>query len=348
MTSFVEQWVRSRSFAATFVAALLVPALLAAQGPNSLRGRVRDENSRPVSFAQIQLEPGDRRVVADQSGDFTIASIADGEYQIRVRRIGFEPTQVTIRLPFGEPALDITMQSLPRLLDSVRIRERGPVARYTGIVVDDFDEPVVGAEVIAAGAADLHVRTDSAGHFRLLKAQKGTLVLRVRKFGYTPYFGSLSLRAEREDTIRVKRHPQGLPEAYILAESGFGRDTFAYIELDSRMRWKSSGAGIASREDLDRWADMDLCQALMRTPAASSMQLRESECSVPRCIVVDGLQPQILPLNMFKAAEVETFEYHPRDLTGTLAHRIGLMCNRRALGASRATGGFVVWLRRRQ
>jgi hypothetical protein len=338
----------SRWLAVVMAILVLVPAHLPAQGPNSLRGRVRDENSRPVSFAQIQLVPGDRRVVADQSGDFTIASIPDGEYQLRVRRIGFEPTQVTVRLPYGEPALVITMQSLPRLLDSVRIRERGPVARYTGIVIDDFDQPVVGAEVIAAGASDHGVRTDSAGHFRLLKAQKGTLVLRVRKFGYTPYFGSLSLRAEREDTIRVKRHPQGLPEAYILAESGFGRDTFAYIELDSRMRWKSSGAGIASREDLDRWADMDLCQALMRTPAASSMQLRESECSVPRCIVMDGLRPQILPLNLIKADEVEVFEYHPRDLTGTIANRIGLMCDRRALGASRVNGGFVVWLRRRQ
>jgi hypothetical protein len=123
------------------------------------------------------------------------------------------------------------MQSLPQLLDSVRIRERGPVARYTGIVVDDFHEPVAGAEVIAAGAADLGVRTDSAGHFRLLKAQKGTLVLRVRKFGYTPYFGSLSLRAEREDTRKAS--PTGT------AGSASRRKRIGYtfaIRLDSRMR----------------------------------------------------------------------------------------------------------------
>lgn len=335
----------SRWLAAAVAILVLVPAQLAAQGPNSLRGRVRDENSRPVSYAQIQLVPGDRRVVADQGGDFTIASIPDGEYQLRVRRIGFEPTQVTVRLPYGEPALVITMQSLPRLLDSVRIRERGPVARYTGIVIDDFDQPVAGAEVIAAGASDHGVRTDSAGHFRLLKAQKGTLVLRVRKFGYTPYFGSLSLRAEREDTIRVKRHPQGLPEAYILAESGFGRDTFAYIELDSRMRWKLSSGGVASREDLDPWVDMDLCQALMRTPVAGKMRLRESDCSMVRCVIIDGLQPMLRPLNAFMAAEVEAFEYHEKDWSGTIASRRGSWCGR---GLSRDAGGYVIWLRRRQ
>jgi len=254
---------RSRTFALAI--ALLVPVLSEGQDPNSLRGRVRDETSRPVSFAQVQLHPGDRRVVTDQNGEFTIASIADGEYQLRVRRIGFEPTQVTVRVPFSEPSLIITMTSLPRVLDSVRIRERGPAFRYTGIVLDDFDQPVVNAEVIAAGASDHGVRTDSAGHFRLAKAQKGTIVLRIRKFGYTPYFGSLSLGGEREDTIRVKRHAQDLPEAYIRAESGFGRDTFAYVELDSRMRWKSSMAGIASREELDKWGDMDLCHALIRT-----------------------------------------------------------------------------------
>jgi hypothetical protein len=327
-------------------AAFLLPIPADAQGSNTLRGRVIDETSRPVSFAQIQLNPGDRRVVADQNGDFTIASIDDGEYQLRVRRIGFEPTLVTVRLPLEQSPFRITMTALPRVLDSVRIRERGPLVRYTGIVLDDLDQPVINAEVIAAGASDHGVRTDSAGYFRLAKAQKGTLVLRVRKFGYTPYFGSLSLRIDREDTIRVKRHPTDLPEAYIRAESGFGRDTFAYIELDSRMRWKLSTGGVASREELDMWADMDLCQALMRTPLGGKMGLRASDCSLPRCVIIDGLQPLIRPLNAFVAGEVEAFEFHAKDWTGTIALRKGLFCGPRS-GASGA-GGYVIWLRRRQ
>ena len=123
------------------------------------------------------------------------------------------------------------------------------------------------------------------------------MVLRVRKPGYTPYLGSLTLRVDREDTLRVRRLAQGRPEAYILAESGFGRDTFTDIELDSRMRWKSSMAGIASREALDRW--------------------------------------------------VEAFEYHPTDLTKTIALRKGVTCNPRLLEGGLA-GGIVIWLRRRR
>jgi hypothetical protein len=328
---------------------VLAVALLSVVGTagaqNQVRGRIRDENARPVSFAQVQMTPGDRRVVADQNGEFVIGSLATGDYELRIRRIGFEPTQVKVHVPSDEGWIPITMTSLPRVLDSVRIRERASSLRYTGIVVDDLDQPVTNAEVIAAGASDLGVRTDPDGHFRLFKAQKGTLVLRVRKFGYVPYFGSLTIRAEREDTIRMKRHPTDLPEAYIRAESGFGRDTFAYVELDSRMRWKLSSGGVASREDLDAWADMDLCQALMRTPLAGKMGLRESGCSAPVCVLVDGLQPLVRPLNAFMAVEVEAFEFHKQDWTGTLRARMGDWCGRQV---RRDVGGFVIWLRRRQ
>ena len=337
----MQRWIHS--------AVLAVLALLAVaegvQGQNQIRGRVRDENSRPVSFAQVQMSPGDRRVVADGNGEFVLGALQTGDYELTIRRIGYQPAHVKVRVPSDEGWIPITMQSLPRVLDSVRIRERASTLRYTGIVIDDLDQPVVDAEVIAAGASDRGVRTDSEGHFRLLKPPKGTLVLRVRKFGYAPYFGSLSLQAEREDTIRMKRHATDLPEAYIRAESGFGRDTFAYVELDSRMRWKLSSGGVVSREDLDRFADLDLCLALMRTTLAGKMRLREDGCSTPRCVIIDGLQPLLRPLSAFIASEVEAFEYHAKDWTGTLASRMGDWCGRQT---RRDVGGVVIWLRRRQ
>ena len=341
----MERRFQSAALAGGIAASLLFALARDASAQNSIRGRVKDENNRPVSFVQVQLVPGDRRLVADQNGEFVISALRTGDYQLKLRRIGFTPAEIKVHVPSDEGWIPITMTSLPRVLDSVRVRERASILRYTGIVVDDVDQPVIGAEVIGAGASDLGVRTDSSGHFRLSKMQKGTLVLRVRKFGYAPYFGSLTFRTEREDTIRMKRHPTDLPEAYIRAESGFGRDSFAYIELDSRMRWKLSTGGVASREDLDPWADMDLCQAIMRTPLAGKMGLRESACSAPRCILVDGLQHIVRPLNAFTAAEVEAFEFHPKDWSGTLAPRLqGCM---RSGGVARDLGGLVVWLRRR-
>ena len=341
----MERRVQSAVLASGMATVMLLMASNNASAQNSVRGRVKDENNRPVSFVQVQLVPGDRRLVADQNGEFVISALRTGDYQLKFRRIGFTPTEIKVHVPSDEGWIPITMTSLPRVLDSVRIRERASILRYTGIVVDDLDQPVIGAEVIGAGASDHGVRTDSAGHFRLNKVQKGTLVLRVRKFGYVPYFGSLTFRTEREDTIRMKRHATNHPEAFIRAESGFGRDTFAYIELDSRLRWKLSTGAVASREDLEPWVEMDLCQALMRTAAGGKMQLRESGCSVPRCVLIDGLQPLIRPLNAFTAAEVETFEYHQKDWSETLRSRYQGACGR-GMSAPSGGGGIVIWLKR--
>jgi hypothetical protein len=85
--------------------------------------------------------------------------------------------------------------------------------------------------------------------------------------------------------------------------------------------------------------------ALMRTPLAGKMRLRESMCSAPSCVIIDGLQPLVRPLNAFMAAEVEAFEYHEKDWTGTLQSRIQGWCGRAAV---RGAGGLVIWLRRRQ
>lgn len=142
----------------------------------------------------------------------------------------------------------------------------------------------------------------------------------------------------------MKRHATDLPEAYIRTESGFGRDSFAYIELDSRMRWKLSSGGVASREDLDAHLELDLCQALLRTPLAGKMRLTERACSMVRCVIINGLLPLLRPLNAFVAAEVEAFEYHEKDWSGTLSSRQGVWCNSR--GGARDAGGYVVWLRK--
>jgi hypothetical protein len=313
-----------------------IPLAAGAQGVYDLRGRVVDQTGRPVPYAQVEVRPVDRRVVTTADGEFSIADLDDGDVEIRVRRIGYEPATVGVHIPSYEIVV-ITLRALPRLLDSVRIRERASSLRYTGIVLDDSDQPVVDAEVIAAGASDKGVRTDADGHFRLDKAQKGTILLRIRKFGYAPHFGSLTIRGEREDTIRMPRHPEGLPRAWILAQSGFGRDTFAYAEMSSRMSWKLSSAHVFSREDLDSFGEQNLCHAIAKLAA-----MRVDDCARHRCMLIDGLKPVMQTLDQWTANEVEAVEIHARDWSGTLASRFGIVCG----GSVRDRGGAVVWLRR--
>jgi len=117
---------------AAVAAMLLIASAKDAQSQNQIRGRIRDENSLPVSFAQVHMSPGDRRVVADRNGEFVLGSLQTGDYELTIRRIGYQPTQLNVHVPSDEGWIPITMTSIPRLLDSVRIRERGSL-RYTAL-----------------------------------------------------------------------------------------------------------------------------------------------------------------------------------------------------------------------
>ena len=75
------------------------------------------------------------------------------------------------------------------------------------------------------------------------------------------------------------------------------------------------------------------------------MRLREDSCNAPSCVIIDGLQPLLRTLNSFKASEVEAFEYHAKDWSGTIASRKGLWCGR---NVPRDAGGLVLWLRKPQ
>jgi len=125
MMRIMVQWVQSKWLGVVVAALLLMQVPVAAQGPNTLRGRVVDELARPVSFAQIEVRPANRRLIADANGEFTITALADGDYEVRVRRIGYSPANVALRIPHNEAVLLITMASLPQVLDSVRPQAQG-------------------------------------------------------------------------------------------------------------------------------------------------------------------------------------------------------------------------------
>ena len=75
-------------------AVALPPAVATAQ--LELRGRVVDATGLPLSYANVQLNFG-RRYVSDDSGRFQIPYNVPGGASVFVRRIGFEPVELTLR-----------------------------------------------------------------------------------------------------------------------------------------------------------------------------------------------------------------------------------------------------------
>lgn len=67
----------------------------------------------------------------------------------------------------------VRLIAVPRVLDSIRVRERRGELRFSGVVVDQQGLPVPDAEVVAEGL-DNKLRTDSEGHFLVRNVKRGT------------------------------------------------------------------------------------------------------------------------------------------------------------------------------
>ena len=320
------------------------------QGGVEVRGRVVDQGGEPIPGAQIELRPGTRRVVSATDGGFRFAGVEPGHHELHVRRIGYQPAVVGLAVAM-DTVVTVRLTAIPRVLDSVRIRERARELRFIAVVVDDLGLPVPEAEFVAEGI-DNKLRTDESGRVVLPRARRGTLMVRIRRVGYEAYFGTFLIEGEREDTLRMNRLPRSLTDVEILALSGFGRDTFVFAELHSRQSWRSNVAGVIGREELAALGGLNLCSALPLTRTGARLRLRPdgSFCRAPVCVLLNGDKPGLRMLSSFRASDVEAVEYFPAnsDWSGTIASRAGMTCYPRMLpnrGPGRHPGGWVLWLR---
>jgi protocatechuate 3,4-dioxygenase beta subunit len=310
------------------IAQLALCATLAApargQGPASVIGRVVDAGGQAVVGARVELRPAMRRVVSDEEGRFEFRNVGPGTYTLFVQRIGYQPATMAVAVTESGANPTIVLVAIPRILDSVRIRERANSMRYAATVIDDMGTPVPDVAVVMEGVQNT-VRTDSAGHFVVSRKVHGALMIRMRKIGFAPYLGSFEMLAEREDTLRMVRLPQGLSAVQITEASGFGRDTFVYKDLDQRMRWRNHLSSVITREDLAKAGRENLCQV--------------TGCGFRDCIILDGRGKTSMPAAAFYADQVEAIEAYPpgSDWSGNLSSR--------GCGGGRGRT-LVIWLRK--
>src|SRR5262245_50299299 len=101
---------------------LLASAALVAQPSRdggSITGVVRDPNGQPVVGADAFIIGDTKRAVTDSTGRFEITKLDGGFYRIRVRRMGFFPSEVTTDLnKNGRVELKVDLRVRPRILAS--------------------------------------------------------------------------------------------------------------------------------------------------------------------------------------------------------------------------------------
>jgi carboxypeptidase family protein len=92
-----------------------VPAGDSGRGASSLTGRVHTSTGNPVAAALIVLEGVDS-AVSDADGRFTLGRLPGGTRWLRVRAVGFAPTETGVELPSrGVDTLDLELHAITQL-----------------------------------------------------------------------------------------------------------------------------------------------------------------------------------------------------------------------------------------
>lgn len=115
--------------------AAVVPVVAQAQKGGTIAGVVLDDSGRPIPDADVYALPEKARGRTDSTGRFTISKLDGGYYHVRVRRLGFRPTEITTQLSDnGRVELKFELLPRPAMLDSVVVQVDGkcPAMSYSG------------------------------------------------------------------------------------------------------------------------------------------------------------------------------------------------------------------------
>ncbi|MEE8526400.1 MAG: carboxypeptidase-like regulatory domain-containing protein [Thermoanaerobaculia bacterium] len=206
--------VEARGFAPAAVPGLEIPGgdgefdigVLVLLPGAEISGRVVGTGGEPIAGAEIHLSDDPRsalrppapddaeppRAFTDGAGGFVVADLRPGEpLSLTIRKTGYLSQRLdAVKAPSSKPVEVVLRRA----------------ARISGVVVGEGGEPVAGARVEIAAAADrlrLSVRdatTDAGGRFEIEGVALGSLSLAADADGYLPYRAT-DLRATEGQSI---------------------------------------------------------------------------------------------------------------------------------------------------
>lgn len=124
---------------------LIVVLVLAAQasGPATaaeLAGRLVDTDGAAIVGARVTVERGvparGTTVFSDEQGRFAIEGLAEGEWALRVRRIGWRDLARSVAVPGSDLVL-----TLERETDATALAEQLPANRWFALLLDQIEDP---------------------------------------------------------------------------------------------------------------------------------------------------------------------------------------------------------------
>lgn len=201
--------------------ALFVPVLLLAQN-GSLKGKVIDnETGAALVGANISVVGTSMGAATDANGDYTIAGIPPGAYQLSVSYIGYMSATSSVNVIVDEAAtvdigLDATAIKLSEIITEVSRAEVGKTpAAFTNVSAEELSDryttqdipallahtPGVFANSNGLGEAQIYIRGFNTDHIRV--EVNGIAVNDPE--GQTVYFSNWTGLASNANVIQVQR-----------------------------------------------------------------------------------------------------------------------------------------------
>ncbi|MUP46208.1 TonB-dependent siderophore receptor [Gramella sp. BOM4] len=98
-----------------------------AQDTGGLRGKVVNLNAKGISEANVEVQGAGLGTETNQSGNFNIENVPEGNYLLRISYVGLKPKEIAISIKPGEITVipDVTLQSGEEQLNEVVIQGNG-------------------------------------------------------------------------------------------------------------------------------------------------------------------------------------------------------------------------------
>jgi hypothetical protein len=321
----------------------------APQAPN-ITGKVVTPVGLPIAGAEVKVGGTDASTRTDDRGAFSFVNAPKGVQSLLVRRIGYLPTSLPVRVPEGSDTVTVRMVPANAALDTVQVVASLNV--LAGVVIDSANRVVPDANVEIIGTRSATATTDANGAFTFTSIRSGAVVLRVRKLGYEPTMFSVHLADWRGVVLRLSRLDATLSASKRQDKSGFGpRSEFVWTETNDRLVRRGVFAAVVPREELAPFGNLSLGQAIR---LSKSGHLASADLQPPGndvCVLIDGNRiVGSTNLDSFRADEVSFVELYPpgSETSGTVGRYLrGAGCRSLRVSASRSRGPYyaVVWLR---
>ena len=302
---------------------------LPARGPRTIVGIVVDRNtapSLPLEGVMVTIRGTDRAFITGDDGIFRFDSLPPGNYELRARRIGFEPKVAKAILPNAGNVIFVLTPLLQTLAPIVSSAVTGGVG---GFVSDTGRNPLKDVAVRIFGTKSGRAVTDSTGQFHIV-APEGQYMMEVTGTGFRSELTSFNIPRDSGRLVAITLIRGRLPN----------RDVAARDDMQRRVVWRMFGSRIFTREDLAKLVGTNLAD-LVRM--AADRPFNEEECQ----LFLNGL-PIAWPMWMYEAEDLEMLEvYPPGTMGGRAGPRRGMQPGRDSRGgAARVCPTIFIWQRK--